>query len=156
VALDRDDTGNPNLVRCLRHGLRYDKSKSSGCLKCLSGARRMAAQIEDHSGISQARAAPSFLRASPARRATLGLGFALVLGLLPAVFHAFRLGPAEAKRLRIEQEELSRRAGTDEVYRRFDELEDAVAESRRRAMRNTGLVWLVVSAGALAGWYRLT
>ena len=40
VAMD-EDPKNLNLVRCVQHGLYYDKSKASGCRKCLSSVREV-------------------------------------------------------------------------------------------------------------------
>jgi hypothetical protein len=147
-----EGTGNLASVRCPRHGLYYDKNKASGCRKCLEGARATATAFE-------AKAAGFRLggyRDNPAKRAFTGLLFALIVAALPAAFHAFGPGAAEAKRLRVEQEELSRRTGTEEVLRRFDEIDERVVQSRREAIRVTAGIWIVVTAGVMAAWYRIT
>jgi hypothetical protein len=147
-----EGTGNLASVRCPRHGLYYDKNKASGCRKCLEGARATATAFE-------AKAVGFRLggyRDNPAKRAFTGLLFALIVAALPAAFHAFGPGAAEAKRLRVEQEELSRRTGTEEVLRRFDEIDDRVVQSRREAIRVTAGIWIVVTAGVMAAWYRIT
>lgn len=147
-----EGTGNLASVRCPRHGLYFDKNKASGCRKCLEGARARASEFE-------AKAVGFRLagyRDNPAKRAFTGLLFALILGLLPAAFHALGPGAAEVKRLRLEQEELSRRTGTEEVLRRFDEVDDQVVASRRQAIRVTAGIWIAVTAGVMAAWYRIT
>jgi len=45
VAMD-EDPRNLNLVRCAQHGLYYDKTKASGCRKCMSTAREVAMGFE--------------------------------------------------------------------------------------------------------------
>jgi hypothetical protein len=72
------------------------------------------------------------------------------------VYHALRIGPAATRGLRAEQEELSRRPGTQQVIERWEELESQVEQRHSAAKRSTGLVWLVVTVGALVGWYRIT
>jgi hypothetical protein len=151
VAMD-EDPKNLNLVRCVQHGLYYDKTKASGCRKCLSPAREMAAKME-------AEAAGFHLgdfRRKPAKRAFLGLAFALVIGLLPAAYFCFGPGTAEASKLRVEQELLSRQPGTDEIMHRFDELDVQVGESHGRSTRNTAVVWFAVASVAMLGWYKIT
>ena len=151
VAMD-EDPKNLNLVRCVQHGLYYDKTKASGCRKCLSPAREMAAKME-------AEAAGFHLgdfRRKPAKRAFLGLVFALVIGLLPAAYFCFGPGTADASKLRVEQELLSRQPGTEEIMHRFDELDVQVGESHDRSTRNTAVVWFAVASVAMLGWYKLT
>jgi hypothetical protein len=151
VAMD-EDPKNLNLVRCVQHGLYYDKSKASGCRKCLASAREVANKME-------AQAAPFRLgdfRRSPARRAFLGLAFALLLGFLPAVYYCFGPGTTEVRRLRVEQELLSRQPGTEEILHHFDELDAQVTDSHHQATRNTTIVWVAVTSIAMLGWYRIT
>ena len=108
VAMD-EDPRNLNLVRCVQHGLYYDKTKASGCRKCLSGAREVAIKMTSE-------AAPfrvGDLRQKPAKRAFLGLLLSLMLGFLPAVYYCFGPGKDEARKVRVEQELLSRQPGTD-------------------------------------------
>jgi hypothetical protein len=151
VAMD-DDPKNLNLVRCVQHGLYYDKTKASGCRKCMSSARDIAAKFE-------ARDAPVRIgdfRGKPAKRAFLGLLFAVVLGFLPAAYYCFGPGATFARKLRVEQELLSRQPGTEEIIRRFDELDAQVGESRDKTTRNTAIVWVAVAGVAMLGWYKLT
>jgi hypothetical protein len=151
VAMD-EDPKNLSLVRCVQHGLYYDKSKASGCRKCLASAREVVNKME-------AQAAPFRLgdfRRRPARRAFLGLAFALVLGFLPAVYYCFGPGTTEVRRLRVEQELLSRQPGTEEILHHFDELDAQVNDSHHQATRNTAIVWVAVTSMAMLGWYRIT
>jgi hypothetical protein len=151
VAMD-EDPKNLNLIRCVQHGLYYDKSKASGCRKCMSTARdavnKMTAQNTTfHIGD---------LHRKPAKRAFIGLAIALVLGFLPAVYYCFGPGTTEARKFRVEQELLSRQPGTEEIMRRFDELDTQVDESHGRASRNTAIVWFAVAGVAMLGWYKIS
>jgi hypothetical protein len=151
VAMD-EDPRNLNLVRCVQHGLYYDKSKASGCRKCLSSAREVVNKME-------AQAAGFRLgdfRRKPAQRAFLGLVFALVLGFLPAVYYCFGPGTTEVRKLRVEQELLSRQPGTEEIMRRFDELDGQVGDAHGQSTRNTSIVWVAVASVAMLGWYKIT
>jgi hypothetical protein len=151
VAMD-EDPKNLNLVRCVQHGLYYDKSKASGCRKCLSSAREAANKMEEK--------AASFhvgdFRRKPAKRAFLGLVFALVLGFLPAVYYCFGPGTTDVHKLRVEQELLSRQPGTEEIMHRFDELDVQVGEAHSQSTRNTAIVWMAVTSVAMLGWYKVT
>ena len=151
VAMD-EDPKNLNLVRCIQHGLYYDKTKASGCRKCLSSARDFAVKLEAqkvgfHLGD---------FRAKPAKRAFLGLLFALVLGFLPAAYYCFGPGATPPRKLRVEQELLSRQSGTEEILARFDELDGQVSEAHDKASRNAAVVWVAVAGVALLGWYKVT
>jgi hypothetical protein len=151
VAMD-EDPRNLNLVRCVQHGLYYDKTKASGCRKCLSVGRDMAAKM-------QAQATGFHVgdfRGKPAKRAFAGLAFALVLGFMPAAYYSFGPGSTEMRKLRVEQELLSRQPGTEEIMHRFDELDGQVAESHTKSTRNTGIVWVAVAGVAMLGWYKIT
>jgi hypothetical protein len=151
VAMD-EDPKNLNLVRCVQHGLYYDKSKASGCRKCLSSVRDVVNKME-------AQAAGFRLgdfRRKPAQRAFLGLVFALVLGFLPAVYYCFGPGTTEVRKLRVEQELLSRQPGTEEIMRRFDELDGQVGDAHSQSTRNTTIVWVAVASVAMLGWYKVT
>jgi hypothetical protein len=151
VAMD-EDPKNLNLVRCVQHGLYYDKSKASGCRKCLSSAREVVNKME-------AQAAGFHVgdfRRKPAKRAFLGMAFALVLGFLPAVYYCFGPGTTEVRKLRVEQELLSRQPGTEEIMRRFDELNGQVGEAHSQSTRNTSIVWVAVASVAMLGWYKIT
>jgi hypothetical protein len=151
VAMD-EDPKNLNLVRCVQHGLYYDKSKASGCRKCLSLAREVANKMtEQAEGFHVGN-----FRRKPAQRAFLGLVFALVLGFLPAVYYCFGPGTAEVRKLRVEQELLSRQPGTEEIMHRFDELDGQVVDAHGQSTRNTSIVWVAVASVAMLGWYKIT
>jgi len=151
VAMD-EDPKNLNLVRCVQHGLYYDKSKASGCRKCMSSAREVANKMTEQ--------AEGFhlgdLHRRPAKRAFLGMVFALVLGFLPAVYYCFGPGTAEVRKLRVEQELMSRQPGTEEIMRRFDELDVQVGEAHNQSTRNTSIVWVAMAGVAMVGWYKIT
>jgi hypothetical protein len=151
VAMD-EDPRNLNLVRCVQHGLYYDKTKASGCRKCLSGAREYVSKIEQKTASFRI----GDFRTNPAKRAFFGLAFALVLGFLPAAYYCFGPGATAARRLRVEQELLSRQTGTADNLRVFDDLNDQVLTSHERASRNTGIVWVAVAGVAMLGWYKIT
>lgn len=151
VAMD-EDPKNLNLVRCVQHGLYYDKTKASGCRKCMAGARDFATKIEHRDDAFRI----VDVRGKPARRAFLGLSFALVLGFLPAAYYCFGPGATEAHRLRLEQEVLSRQTGTEDNLRVFDDLDVQVKTSHERSTRNTAIVWLAVTGVAMLGWYKIT
>jgi hypothetical protein len=151
VAMD-EDPKNLNLVRCVQHGLYYDKSKASGCRKCLSVGREIANKMQ----AEPAGFRVGDFRSKPARRAFLGLAFAFAIGFLPAAYYCFGPGAAEARNMRVEQELLSRQPGTEEILRRFDELDGQVTDSHGRSTRNTAIVWFAVTSVAMFGWYRIT
>ena len=152
VGMDADPK-NLNLIRCSQHGLYYDKTKASGCRKCMAQARDQAGQFQSRN--TELRVGGD-LRKNPAKRAFVGLGFALFIGLLPAAYYAFGPGASAAKQCRVEQEILSRQPGTEEILQRFDELDTQVARHRDRAIRNTAIVWIAVTGIAMAGWYKVT
>jgi hypothetical protein len=151
VVVDQD-TKNINLVRCVQHGLYYDKTKASGCRKCLAGARGYVSKIEGKD--DKLRVAD--FQGKPAKRAFLGLTLALLLGFLPAAYYCFGPGATEAGRLRLEQEMLSRQPGTEGTLRAFDDLDVQVRSSHERSSRNTAIVWFAVTGVAMLGWYRIT
>jgi hypothetical protein len=151
VSVD-EDPRNLNLIRCVQHGLYYDKTKASGCRKCLSSAREMANKMT----LESTPLRVGDLRRRPARRAFLGLAFALVLGFLPAAYYCFGPGSAEVRRLRVEQELLSRQPGTEEIMHRFDDLDGQVGEAHDRSSRNAAVVWIAVTGVAMLGWYKIT
>jgi hypothetical protein len=151
VAMD-EDPRNLNLVRCVQHGLYYDKTKASGCRKCLSSARDFATKLEAR----DAGFRVGDFGGKPAKRAFVGLVFALVLGFMPAAYYCFGPGATLARKLRVEQELLSRQPGTAEIIHRFDELDRQVGESHDKATRNTAIVWVAVAGVAMLGWYKIT
>jgi hypothetical protein len=152
LSVGEEDPG-AHSIRCPKHGLLYDKRRAAGCRKCLEGVRSAAKEIEGRLPSKHQLAA---IRETPVRRAFVGLGLALFLGFLPAAYHAFRPGADEVRRLRAEQEDLSRRTGTEDNLRRFDEIDTQVEKSRSRAARNTLIIWVAVSGAAFAVWYRVT
>jgi hypothetical protein len=151
VAMD-EDPKNLNLVRCVQHGLYYDKTKASGCRKCLAGARDFVSKMEQQGE----RFRIADFRGKPSRRAFWGLSFALVLGFLPAAYYCFGPGGTEAHHLRLEQEVLSRQTGTEDTLRVFDDLDLQVKAAHERSSRNTAVVWLAVTGVAMLGWYKVT
>lgn len=151
VAMD-DDPKNLNLVRCVQHGLYYDKTKASGCRKCMSPAREVANKMVADATVLHV----GDLRRRPAKRAFLGMAFALILGFLPAVYYCFGPGAAEVRKLRVEQELLSRQPGTEEIIRRFDQLDGQVGDVHETATRNTAIVWIAVASVGMLGWYKIT
>jgi hypothetical protein len=142
--LELSGSKQSTVERCAKHGLLYDTAKSSACRKCLGEARQA---LGDR---------PGTLRANPARRALMGLLFALVLGFLPAAYYARAPGAAEVNKLRSEQQELSKGLGNESAIRRFDELDTQVHASRRLAMRNTLIIWIAASGLLLGVWYKAT
>ena len=153
VAMDGDPR-NLNLARCAQHGLYYDKTKASGCRKCMSTAREVAMSFESRNAPASLKVAN--LRDQPAKRAFIGLTVAFLLGLLPAAYYAFGPGSADARELRVRQEVLSRQPGTEEILHQFDELDEQVNRARNRSVRNIALVWAATSMAAMAGWYKVT
>jgi hypothetical protein len=151
VAMD-DDPKNLNLVRCVQHGLYYDKTKASGCRKCLSGVRDYVSKMEQ----KPTRFHLGDFRGKPAKRGFLGLALALVFGFLPAAYYCFGPGATDARRMRVEQELLSRQAGTEDNLRVFDDLDVQVQASHERASRNTAIVWVAVAGVTMLGWYKIT
>jgi hypothetical protein len=147
-----EDAAKLHTVRCPIHGLFYDKRKASGCRKCLAPAAEVARHVEAQQQPQRLLG----LRDNPVRRGFLGLAVALGVGFIPAAYHALKLGTGEVIAVRSEQEQLSKRAGTEDVLKRYDELEEKIGEARTRAMRNTLLVWVAVSGGAMIAWYRIT
>jgi hypothetical protein len=144
--LTLDDGTDGDMERCPTHGLLFDRRKTRGCRKCLQ-ARKTANQRDTPAG---------GLRASPGKRAFVGLGFALVLGFAPAAYYATHPAAAEIGKLRAEQTELSQKPGTEEILRRFDEL-DALVDSRRwHVIGNTAVIWLAASGALMAGFYKVT
>jgi hypothetical protein len=151
VAMD-EDPKNLNLVRCVQHGLYYDKTKASGCRKCLSPAREVAIKMAADAAVLRV----GNLRDKPAKRAFIGLLFSLVLGFMPAAYYCFGPAAAKVREVRVEQELLGRQPGTEEVIRRFDQLDGQVGELHDRATRNTAILWFAVASVGMLGWYKIT
>ena len=142
--LDLAGSKQSTVERCPRHGLLYDTAKSSACRKCLSDGRAALGET------------PGTLRSSPARRALIGILFALVLGFLPAAYYARVPGAAEVTQLRAEQQELSKALGNEKTMQRFDQIEELVAASYSKSKRNTLLIWIAAGGLLLMLWYRVT
>ncbi len=151
VAMD-EDPKNLNLVRCVQHGLYYDKTKASGCRKCMSPAREVAIKMTADATVLHV----GDLRRKPTKRAFLGLVFALVLGFLPAVYYCFGPGAAEVRKVRVEQELLSRQPGTEEVLKRFDQLDGQVGDLHEQATQKMAILWVAVASVSMLGWYKIT
>jgi len=146
------DGKNLHSVRCPKHGLYYDTTKTSGCRKCLEPARTVARRMER-------RGRPFRLddiADQPVKRAFIGLGIALVLGFVPAAYYAWSVNAKEVLSLRETQGELSKRAATDEVLRQFDAIDVKVDEARSSGMQRTFLIWVLVTGAVAAGWYKIT
>lgn len=146
------DQSKAHMQRCVKHGLYYDQRTASSCRKCMEPAKQMARKIERNALGFKLMA----LRDNPAKRASWGLGLALALGFIPAAWHALSVGRPEVQSLRTEQAVLSQKVGTEQVIRQYHELDKRVHDTHSKHRRNTGLIWVVVAGGALAGWYRLT
>jgi len=151
VSMD-EDPRNLNLIRCVQHGLYYDKTKASGCRKCLSGAREAAIKMTTE----PAPFRMGNLRQKPAKRAFLGLLFSLVLGFLPTVYYCFGPGASDVRKVRVEQEILSRQPGTEEILKRFDQLDAQVDPLHEAASRNAAILWVTVTSVFMLGWYKIT
>jgi hypothetical protein len=96
------------------------------------------------------------LRSKPAKRAFLGLVFALVLGFMPAAYYCFGPGSAKVREVRMKQELLSRRPGTEEVIAEFKNLDGTVDDLHNQATRNTAIIWMAITSVSLLGWYKIT
>jgi hypothetical protein len=151
LSVDKAAAAEAYRVRCHKHGLLYDTRKASGCGKCMEKGRKLSAAFE-----AQAAGIKIADFDSAVKRAFAGLALSLVIGFIPAAYHAFRVGARDIHRLRDEQELLSRKPATEEIVRRFEELNTTVDNAAGRATRTTGIVWLLVSGLAMAGWYKVT
>ena len=143
LALADETEGGPN-ERCATHGLLFDRRKAKGCRKCLQ--RRSANQRDERPR----------LRDTPVKHAFAGMAFGLFLGFLPAGYYATQPGAAEVQRLRAEQAELSQRPGTEEILRRFDQIDELVSAGQWRTIGNTAFIWLAAGGILMAGFYRVT
>lgn len=134
------------MIRCPLHGLTYDRMRASGCIRCLQPAREAARAIEGRAG---------GLNTDPVKRAFVGLAVAVLVGLVPAAYYAVGINGAEVKRLRARQAELSDQPGTKEITDEFDALDANVSQVRGRGVRNTLVVWLLVTGIAGFAWLKL-
>lgn len=148
--LSVEDATNAHSVRCTQHGLYYDKRKASGCRKCLASAREVVSTME------AAAFRGSALRADPVKHAFIGLAVALAVGFLPAAYQTFARGAGEMRRLRAEQGILSGKPATEAVTIHWETLDQQVKQAHHDSAQTTALIWLLVTGGALAGWYRVT
>jgi hypothetical protein len=151
LSVDKAVAAEAYRVRCHKHGLLYDTRKASGCGKCMDKGRKLSAAFE-----AQAAGIKIAHFDSALKRAFAGLALALIIGFIPAAYHAFRVGARDIHRLRDEQELLSRKPATEEIVHQFEQLNTTVDNATGRATRTTGMVWLVMSGLALVGWYRVT
>lgn len=152
LTMDEDAAAKMHSLRCPKHGLYYDKRKASGCRKCLESSRKIASSIQRRS----TRFPLLAFSDNPLKRALVGVAFALLVGFIPAAYNALRVGSSEVTNLRDEQALLSKKPGTEEVVKRYDQIDEAVRDAHDRSLRNTGLIWFLVAGGVLAGWYRIT
>jgi hypothetical protein len=95
------------------------------------------------------------LRENPVKRAFAGMALALLIGFVPAAVYAIGINGAEVRWIRARQRELSGQVGTEPILREFERLDAAVPAIRRRGIRHTALIWVLVTGIAAAGWYRL-
>ena len=95
------------------------------------------------------------LPANPTKRAFAGLALALLIGFVPAAYYALGVCGGEVRAIRARQAALSTRPGGAGLDAELDRLDVTIDGVRRRGMRNTALVWLLVTAIAGAGFHRL-
>jgi hypothetical protein len=141
----------PDSVRCALHGLYYDRTRASGCSRCLQQARVVARQMEESAPVGRWVK----LRRDPVRRAFFGLALALVVGFVPAAYSAWGIDGPEVARLRDRQVALSRQPATQALTAEFDTLDAAVYSVRRKGITRTAAIWLMVTALVGVGWYKL-
>lgn len=140
----------PEIARCPIHGLNYDRSKASGCQRCLQPARQVARAIEER----QAGWGGN-IRTNPVKRAMVGLVLAVLVGLPAAVYYARGINGAEVKSLRARQAELSEQMGTKAVTDEYDALDATIYQVRGRGLRRTMALWILVSGVVGVAWMRL-
>jgi len=161
LSADSDDSGvalaqdKLHMIRCAEHGLYYDKRTSSACRKCLAPSRERAAMMGKKGGPSVVGKAMK-LRDDPVRHAFYGLAIALVLGLLPAAFHALAVGNPEVKALRAEQAKLSDQIGTEKIVARYRDLDKHAREKHDANFRVTALIWIVGGSLGVFAWHKIT
>lgn len=157
-----------DIVRCQIHGLNYNRRQASGCLRCLAPARARAKTLED-AGVAPTNAgadadSPAPVRtgwfrgrfATPARRALWGVLVALLLGFLPAAYHARVFTGRKTAALRAEQGRVAAEPVTVATLARFDALDAEVHAVHLRGAGETLLIWVVVSGAAAFAWSRVT
>lgn len=136
-----------DMIRCPLHGLAYDRLSASGCMRCLQPAREAARAMETRGG--------GGLNTDPVKRAFAGMAIAVLVGLVPAAYYAVGINGAEVKRLRARQAELSDQPGTKQLTDEFDALDADVSRARGRGLRNTVVLWVLVSGVAGFAWLKL-
>lgn len=165
----RTGVRGPDIVRCQIHGLNYNRRQASGCLRCLAPARARAKTLED-AGVgapgtvaadeeSSAPVRTGWLRgrfATPARRALWGVLVALLLGFLPAAYHARVSTGRRTAALRAEQGRVAAEPVTVATLARFDAVDAEVHAVHLRGAGETLLIWIVVSGAAAFAWSRVT
>ncbi len=161
LTAESDDSGvelaqdKMHMIRCPEHGLYYDKRTSSACRKCLAPARDRAAMMGKKGGPSVVSKAMK-LRDDPVRHAFYGLAIALLMGLLPAAFHALAVGNPEVTTLRAEQAKLSDQIGTEKVIARYHDLDKQAREKHDTNFRITALIWIVGGGLGVFAWHKIT
>jgi hypothetical protein len=70
--------------------------------------------------------------------------------------YCFGPGAAEVRKVRVEQELLSRQPGTEEIFKRFDQLDGQVGDLHEQATRNMAILWVAVASVSMLGWYKIT
>jgi hypothetical protein len=151
LSVDKEVAAEAYRVRCHKHGLLYDSRKASGCGKCMD--RGASCPPPSRPGTHGIKIADFD---SAAKRAFVGLALALVIGFIPAAYHAFRVGARDIHRLRDEQEILSRKPATEEIvsasgaqHHRRQRRQPRHPHDRHRLVRGD-------RARAGFGWYRVT
>jgi len=144
-----------HMVRCAEHGLYYDKRTASACRKCLAPARERAAMMGKKGGPSVVGKAMK-LRDDPVRHAFYGLAIALLIGLLPAAFHALAVGNPEVASLRAEQGKLSSQIGTEKTVAQYHDLDKQVRERHDANFRITALIWILGGGLGVFAWHKIT
>jgi hypothetical protein len=160
-----------DIVRCPIHGLNYNRRQASGCVRCLAPARARAKTLEgagvtgavdadaDADAETSAPVRTGWLRkrfASPARRALWGVLVALVLGFLPAAYHARATTGRKTAELRAEQGRVATESVTVASLARFDALDAEVHAIHLRGAGETLLIWIAVSGAVAFAWSRVT
>ena len=141
-----------DTTRCPIHGLAYDRSRASGCVRCLAPVRSQVRTLVDASDdVDSGRPGQPAVR-----RAFMGLGLALLLGFLPAAYYARSSNRRDLESLRAQQAALSARAATPELLARFDELDAQVQAGHLRGAGRTLLIWIVVGGLVGAAWFKLS
>jgi hypothetical protein len=153
LAVDVETAEAAYRVPCDKHGLYYDTRKASGCRRCLEVGRKMAT-------VGMPVVVVPFklfhFAEQAAKRWFVGLAVALVIGVVPAAYHAMRVGAGAMYRLHEDQQLLSREPAGPTVMSEFEAIGAQIGRTRTQSMRDTALLWAVMTTGVLIGWGRLT